>query len=256
MNEELLDIFKEKTASFRNYTVKTAQRDEIAQQFFKESQEKAAVVLLMSLHALYGVRSLYWEPEVIWLTLERDHAIDVSEEGRNKLMAALALIQNPAFFWDNLVFQRTVQALNNELFDPESLQECHPAHMAWGVYEASLIRNFDPEQPVVPEIDEDVQQYIAVCLKRAGYVYPPNKLQFTEDNLASLLPEESRDFAEQVKKSWAHIDKKNLPERQFGETPLDIQCAQLASCYLYVQEQVVPMANDILSLEKGVSVIP
>lgn len=253
MSEILLDKFAEKVASLRDYTVKTAQREEIAKSLLKESHDKAGVVLLMALRNLHGIEALFWEPEVIWLTLHRDNQIDMSEEGRNKLMAVLALIHNPAFFWDNLVFQRTTQALNDELFDHESLQECHPGHMDWAVYEASLVRNFDPEQIVVPEIDEDVQQYVAVCLKRAGYVYPPNKLRFAEDNLLSLLPKETKPFADEVKKAWAHVDKKALPGRVFREDPLDVQLAQLASCYLYVQQKANTMASDILSLEKGVT---
>lgn len=249
MSEALLEKFAEKISLCRDYVVKTAERTEIAKKFLTESHSKAGVVLLMALRNLHGIESLYWEPETLWLTLERENKIDMCEEGRNKLMAVLALIHNPVFFGDNIVFQRTVQALNDEPFDSETLQECHPGHMDWAVYEASLVRNFDPEETVVPEIDEDVQQYVAVCLKRAGYVYPPNKLRFATDNLLSLLPKEAQDFSDEVKKSWDRLDKGALPERMFREDPLDVQLAQLASCYLYVQDRANGMANDILSLE-------
>lgn len=249
---EMMNKFAERVATLKGYTLKTAARKEIAKAILEAPESKSATVLVMSLRNLYGIDSLYWEPETIWLTLERDHGIDVSEESRNKLQAAISIIRNPAFFWDNLVFQRTVQALNGEVFDPESLQECHPAYMAWAVYEATLLRGMDPESDAVPELDEDVQQYAAVCLQRAGYVYPPQHLKPVSDNLATLLPGVNSDFISEVKKSWDRLDKEVLPERKFKEDPLGVQLAQLASCYLYVQERVRELATDVLMLDKEV----
>jgi hypothetical protein len=195
------------------------------------------------------VDAFFWEPETIWLMLEKD-GLDISVEARDKILGAITLIRHPAFFWDNLVFQRTVQAFNDQLYDPESLQECHPAHMSWAVYEASLIRGLDPDEKDVPEIDEDVQQYMAVCLKRAGFVYPPAYLLPVADNLENMLPPAQKDFIQEVKKSWEHVDKRGLRERKFQETPLDVQLAQLASCYVYVKDQAEAMANDVLAMEQ------
>jgi len=248
--EQLLEKFAEHVSHLTNYTVKTAQRADIARKYLREGDERSAAALLMALRTLHGIESFYWEPETIWLTLERDDHLDMEELGRNKLQAAITLIVNPAFFWDNLVFQRTVQALNGEPFDPEALQECHPGYMSWAVYESGLIRGLDPEEPVSAELDEDVQQYVAVCLKRAGYVYPPNQLIAVADNLEKILPRETKPFIDQVKKSWEHLDKGALSERTFQEDPLDVQLAQLASCYEYVRERANEMASEILSLDR------
>jgi len=251
--EQLLEKFAGKVSSLADYTVKTAQRAQIARMFLREGDERSAAVLLMALRTLHRIDSFYWEPETIWLTLEREDKVDMGELGRNKLMAALTLIHNPAFFWDNLVFQRTVQAFNGEPFDPEALQECSPGYMAWAVYAARLIRGLDPEEPVEAEIDEDVQQYIAVCLKRAGFVYPPNQLTIIADNLIKLLPKENLEFVEEVKKSWEHLDKGALSEREFREDPLGVQLARLASCYEYVRERADAMANEILMLDRSIT---
>lgn len=212
-------------------------------------------MILMCVRNLYGIEMLYWEPETIWLTMEKDN-IDLSEEARDKLLGAITLIRNPAFFWDNLVFQRTTQSFNGEPYDPEALQECHPAHMSWAVYESSLIRGLDPEDQDVPEFDEDVQQYVAVCLKRAGYIYPPDYLTFAAGNLVKMLPAESIDFAQDIKRTWEHLDKGALQERTFPEDPVNVQLAKLASCYDYTTGQAQGMANDILSLERGVTPLP
>lgn len=250
---DALATFAEKFTAFKGYTVKTAERAHIAKLFLKDSEEKSATVLLMALRTLYGVEALYWEPETIWLSLEREHGIDLPVEARDKIQAAISVIRNPIFYSDSLVFQRTVQAFNNELYDPESLQECHPAHMARAVYEANLLRGMDPEEEnTLPELDEDVQQYVAVCLFRAGYVCPPDQLRETADNILKLLSKGQGPFVEEVKKSWANLNRTALLGHKFQETPLDVQLAQLASCHLYVTDQMTLLANDVLAIEKNV----
>jgi len=244
--------FADVVPQLQNYSVKTASREQVARGFLLESDGRSATVLLMASRNLYGIELLYWEPETIWLTLEKD-GIDLPVEARDKLQGAITLIRNPAFYWDNLVFQRTVQSFNGELYDPEALQECHPAHMSWATYEASLIRGMDPEEQEVPEFDEDVQQYVAVCLKRAGYIYPPPYITFAAENLLKMLPEDKHAFAATVKKAWEHLDKEALQERSFPEDPQNVQLAKLASCYDYTTGQAESMANDVLSLEKGVN---
>jgi hypothetical protein len=124
--------------------------------------------------------------------------------------------------------------------------------MAWVTYEAGVIRALDPDDKSIPEIDEDVQQYIALCLKRAGYVYPPDSLKSVDDNLERMLPAEQKEFIQQVKNSWSHLDKRILRDRVFPEDPLGIQLAQLASCYEYVKDRANKMAEDVLAIEKAI----
>lgn len=227
---------------------KTAAANGTAVALLRNADTKTSVSMITALRSIYGVEALYWEPETIWITLQRDYDIDLAVDDRDKLEAGIALIRNPAFFWDSIVFQRSVQALNDEIYDPECLQECHPAHMSWAMYEATLLRGLDPETDARPEVDEDVQQYMAVCLYRAGYLYPPTYMEMVADNLEHLLPEESRPMVWELKKSWANVNKRALSERKFEESPLDIQLAQLSSCYLYVRQRAEGMSREITAL--------
>jgi hypothetical protein len=244
-----LERFSALAPTWKNYTVKTASREPIARDFLLHHEDKSAVGIYMAFRNIYGVEALDWEPETVWITLGKD-GINLSEEARNKLQAVLTLHKNPAFYWDNIVFQQTVNALNEEIFDPECLQENHPAHMAWAVYESGVIRGLDPDKSGIPEFDEDVQQYMAVCLKRAGHVYPPDQLKVVADNLEIMFQEEKKEFIAEVKKSWEHLDKRVLRERVFPEDALGIQLAQLASCHEYVRERANHMAGEVMSLEK------
>jgi len=249
--EEALSRFTELATGFSEYMVKTASREDVARKLLSTSEDRCATALYMCVRSIYGADVSDWEPETLWKTLEKD-GLDLPEEARNKLQCVLALHKNPAFYWDNIVFQWSVQALNDELYDSDTIQECHPAHMAWAVYEAGVIRALDPDDKSIPELDEDVQQYIAVCLKRAGYVYTPDSLKSVADNLEKMLPSEQKEFIDQVKYSWSHLDKRILRDRVFPEDSLGVQLAQLASCYEYVKDRANSMASDVLAIEKAV----
>jgi len=221
-----------------------------ALQILKDPHSKTAAGLYLALRKVYGEDVLKWEPETLWLTLDKD-GVNLPEEERNKVQAAISLIVHPAFYWDNLVFQRTVQALNGELFDPESLQECHSAHMAWAVYEAGVIRGLDNDQTVIPDYDQDVEQYIAVCLFREGYVYPPEPLhEIAADNLEGLFPKNSSASAlkKEVADSWEKLDKTALEHTEFFENELGVQLSQLSACYLYVKKNADQVAEDLSTI--------
>jgi len=213
----------------------------------KDPRQNTAAGLYLAARARYGEEILEWEPETIWVTMEKD-GVDLPEEERNKLQAAITLIVNPSFYWDNIVFQRTVRALNGELFDPETIQECVAAHLAWAVYESGIIRGLDNDETVIPEFDEDVQQFMAVCLFREGYVLAPEPLtDIAQDNLEGLFPKTS--YASTLKKevadSWEKLDKESLERTEFFENELGVQLAQLSACYLYVKERTDQRVEDL-----------
>jgi hypothetical protein len=247
---EMATIFMEKIG---NYTVKSPERATTARNIIQYSENATAIALLMALRNLYSIDVLFWEPETIWLTVEKD-GIPIDNLDREKIQAAITLLINPAFFWDNLLFQRTVQALNGVPYDPQALQECGVPEMCWAVYEATLLRTLDPDDKAIPEFDEDVQQYIAVCLKNAGYVYPPDQLIFAADNLQKMLPPEAAAFSTRVKNSWEHIPKDTLRDRKFSEDALGVQLSKLAACYIFVSQNVESMAGNVMDMEKEVTI--
>ena len=239
-----------KLASGLGVFLKTAHSEKAAIDLLQHSDDKEAVVLYTAVQTLYGMPPLDWEPETLWLSLIRDKKIDLPAEARHKLQAAIALVVNPSFYWDNLVFQQTVQAFSGIVNNPEGLQEAHPIHMCWTVYEASILRSLDPDEPIIPDFDVDVQSYTAVCLQRAGFIYPPNQLLYAEEALTSLYPKESLELKDQVKAAWEAQPKEieGLREQVFTEDPLPLQLHKLAGCYLYVHDTAVAVANTLLTL--------
>lgn len=218
-----------------------------ARALLSEATSATATGLLIAIRALYGDDVLTWEPETLWLTLEND-SVFLDNVERDKIQAARSLIVRPAFYWDNLVFQRTVQALNGQPFSAETIQEANAAHMCWAVYEAAVLRNLDPDDKKIPDFDEDVQQYVAVCLRREGFVVPPETLSFAEDNLENMLPKEAIDLKKEVKQAWGHLNKSKLAHTEFAENEHGVQLARLSACYLYQQERVDHFSHEVIRL--------
>lgn len=225
--------------------------DVLAKQFLQEvSDDCPASAVYAAMRAMYGINFLLWEPETLWATLQADK-IDLSNESRDKIEAAIALQLTPSFYWDNLVFQNTVQSFNDVLYVAGMLQENNPAHMSWAVYEAGIIRGMDPDLGTIPDFDDDVQKYVAVCLKRAGFVFPPDNLKFAEEALDTYLPLESSELKKNVQQVWEQLDKETLREFPFPEDSLGIQLSKLAGCFVYVDDRAKILAESLLRLKSS-----
>ncbi len=198
-----------------------------------------ATFVLMAIESLYR-NSLAWEPESVWLELA-DDGIDLSEENRNKFLAAATLLRTPSFFWDANIFEDTCLAFNSAPVIVDVIQEASPGQLAWGVFEAHLISQIrEPE--LAGEGDAGFQfdfepcKYTAVILHQLGFVLAPELLEFSQKDL-DALNKDSVDLKSQVKDRWTTLQSAHLTDLQLQETPLDVQIANLAAVDLYVQEQ-------------------
>ena len=248
MMEEQLERLVAAAPRLQEKLTKTASQESAAKSLLLDPDNNTATGLYLAARTLYGIEILTWEPETIWKTMENGE-IDLPEGERNKLQAAITLQVNPAFYWDNIVFQQTVQAFGDEPFDPESLQEVHPAHMNWAVYEAGVIRGLDPENQEIPDFDEDVQMYVGVCLHRAGYVITPKSLSFAQDDLTKLIPTEVSQFQKEVRDAWNQLDKTKLEHTEFFENRLGVQLAKLASCHVFMQSRAEKLGEEVVDLQ-------
>lgn len=201
--------------------------------------EAPASFVLLALESLYR-NCLAWEPESVWLELN-DDGIDLSEENRNKFLAASTLLRTPAFFWDANIFEDTCLAFNNAPVIVDVIQESSPGQLAWGVFEAHLISQIrEPELAGKEEagfqFDFEPSRYTATVLHRLGFVLAPELLEFSQKDL-DALNKESVNLKSQVEDRWTNLQSSNLLDLQLQETPLDVQIANLAAVDLYVQER-------------------
>jgi len=246
---EKLAALTEKIPTLCAYHEKSASEEEYARELLRGPDDDTAAGLFLAVRTLYGLDVLSWEPETLWVTMEKD-GFDLPEEARNKIQAAITLIVNPAFYWDSIAFQRTVQAFNDIPFDPEALQEPAVAHMDWAVYEAKTIRGLDPDDPgKAPDFDEDVQMFVAVVLKRAGFIYPPKSLRFSESALDKLYAVDPTGLKKEVAAAWKAVDQNRLQNTEFSENALGVQLAKLAACYLYTKDRAEKLAEELVGFQ-------
>lgn len=190
----------------------------------------SAVALMRAAEKLLG-DFLHWEPESIWMELHHQ-GVDVPEEARDRLMAAVALRLVPSFYWDAVVFEKTAVAFDG-VSHPEIIEEANPAALAWAVVEAAWLRDRYDEQPL--RFEHEPTAYAAVILERAGFVIAPKQLDFAQDALTRRLP--PSDLAKAVRERWNATDKESLDRMVLHETKIDVQIARLAAVELHVQSR-------------------
>lgn len=193
------------------------------------SRGASAIALMRAADLALG-DFLSWEPESIWLELERQDVV-MPVEARDRLMAAIALRLVPSFYWDAVVFEKTCVSFDGTPAHPAILEEAAPAAMAWAVVEAAWIRERYAEQDL--RFEHEPTAYTAVVLDRAGFVITPTQLSFAQGSLDHrLLPS---DLAEDVRKKWSNVDKSSLATLVLEETRVDVQIARLAAVEVHVR---------------------
>lgn len=191
-----------------------------------------------------------WEPESIWLSMER-MGIDVPVINRIKLMAGVTLVVMPSFYWDGVVFENTALAFDHLIPTPDALDEATAAQCAWAVREATWIlsQHGDPSR----DFFHEPAAYVAVVLHREGFVLAPSQLAFAQDQLDLLNPTCKSDknchkLRDETKTAWAALDKKNLEHHPFSESPVDVQLARLAAVELHIRDREAQTAADLAQL--------
>lgn len=206
------------------------------------SRTASAIALLRAADSVLG-DYMAWEPESIWLELERQEVV-MPVEARDRLMAAIALRLVPAFYWDAVVFEKTCVAFDGRPIHPAILEEAAPAAMAWAVVEAAWIRERYSEQDL--RFEHEPTAYVAVVLDRAGFAVAPSQLAFAEATLGDRVA--TADIVDDVKRRWANVDKSSLEILSLEETRVDVQIARLAAVELHVRTRRAEAEADLARL--------
>jgi hypothetical protein len=204
--------------------------DQSVKKALLDASSSASVLMRAARRALGDFIS--WEPESIWLTLDRD-GVDVPEVNRAKLMAAVALRLVPAFYWDGVIFEKTAIAMDDRTPNPDTLEEASPAQLAWAVVDSARVLSDADE--AAWEFDSEPIAYAGAILYRAGFVLAPEQLSFAQEKLDRERRHDH--LIEDVRDAWARLDKSKLAEIEFEETPLEVQLARLAAVELHVRDK-------------------
>jgi len=138
------------------------------------------VALMLVLMEKFGTDWFEWEPETLKEEiLSTFNATSISEHNWQKIQAVRTLTQTVGFWTEWHIFEKIVQALNNNVPRFDITQRCTLAQLMAGVDIANQIRD--------EEYDEEVQRYIAACFLDEGVIYAPPPLGFAQGVLSQPM---------------------------------------------------------------------
>lgn len=125
----------------------------------------------------FGLDWLEWDPDVLHQQIRDLYgAVTISEHNWQKIQAIRTLMTSVGFWQEWEVFEKVVQALNNNVPRFDIAQPCTMAQLMAGVDIANSMR--------VEEFSDEIKRYIAACAIEEGVMYLPPPLEFAQEVLS------------------------------------------------------------------------
>lgn len=138
------------------------------------------VALMLVLMEKFGVDWLDWEADTLKTEILRTfRATSVSEHNWQKIQAVRTLTGTVGFWKEWPIFEKIIQALNNNVARFDITQRCTVSQLMAGVDIANTIRRGD--------YGEEIQRYTAACCLDEGVTYLPPPLGFAQRVLSQPM---------------------------------------------------------------------
>lgn len=135
------------------------------------------VALTLVLMEKFGADWMEWEPDTLKQEiLTTFKATSISEHNWQKIQAVRTLVNTVGFWNEWHIFEKVIQALNNNVPRFDMTQRCTLAQLMAGVDIANTIRR--------EKYGEEPQKYIAACALDEGVIYLPPPLDFAQNPLS------------------------------------------------------------------------
>jgi hypothetical protein len=136
----------------------------------------------MTLMEKFGHEWITWEPEVIrYEILATFKTNSISDSNWNKIQAARNILGTIGFWEEWHIFEKVIQAFNNNIPDFTTGQRCTISQLMAGVDIANILRKED--------FSSEVSKYVAACFIDSGVMYTPPPLEFSSEYLAGPMYE-------------------------------------------------------------------
>jgi hypothetical protein len=134
------------------------------------------IVLNMALLKAFGLHWYTWEPETVWAEIKRVFNSEVSEHSRAKINALKAIMINTMTWNSWQVFEKVIQALNNNI-------------PRWAIMQAPTIEQLYAGIDILDslrqvEYGDEVKRYIAACVLNEDIFYVPPPLDFVQTEVS------------------------------------------------------------------------
>lgn len=230
-----------------------------------EFQAAHPVAISLLLDHTYGDEWVAWDPLALWLEIEHEYRVTISELSRTKLQAVRTLRQDSRFWTEWEIFVPIVVSLNNRIPNFWLIQRPTPAQMMAAVDIAAVYGTR-------PYSDE-ISRFVAAVFLDEGVTYSPPPLDFANRYLeghkytcpkCGLTTDDDHNWKcdscgnpdiqkhnirnpEGVKKRFESVVHGGYDVLE--ETEIDVQVAKLLMAHNYVQmrrqqlEQQLPLVG-------------
>ena len=135
------------------------------------------VAMTMVLLEKFGHEWFVWEPDTLRQEiLQSFRATSISEHNWQKLQAVRTVVNSLGPWTEWEIFEKVVQALNNNVPRFDILQRCSLAQLMAGVDMIGTLRS--------EQYNDEVAKYVASCALEEGVIYTPAPLEFAQKYLS------------------------------------------------------------------------
>ena len=155
-----------------------------------------ATTLVIAADILSDGNCFAWELETVFDHLEDRNCLP-KPKARDRLMASMSILLNPAFLWDAGAFMAVAQTFNGALAVPEIWEPLTPGSIAYALDEISAVyRVYNNTKRLDPLYGEEPKIFMAACCKEHGFSTLPPQLELCRDqyNRVYELPEDVQDL--------------------------------------------------------------
>jgi hypothetical protein len=153
---------------------------EYAKKLLSSANFVAATPLVIAADIVTKGGALTWEYETLFDELEDEKCLP-SEKLRDKLMASISALHNPAFLWDAGIFKSMCQSLNGNIAATHIWEELTPAKVAYAMEEIDALHDvYQGARDLNPLYGDSPIIYMGGCCAINGFIRPPKKMDICE----------------------------------------------------------------------------
>lgn len=212
-----------------------------------QNEESAATALVAAIDIIFKGQCFAWEFDTIFSELEEEYGVVLSPESSDRLMALLAIKQNPAHLWDGSVFANLVETLNGSECLTDTYEQCSPGECCWALKELKMFSDrynlrFDDEM-----YGDDPRIFVACCVASDGWMVIPEDLEMCREEFYRTHRLDRHLSTEQEKSVLAMAAKKDF-DFEDEEDAIQVQVAKIRECKAYVDHKTYALEEQLSGL--------
>lgn len=212
-----------------------------------QNEQSAATSLVAAIDVIFKGQCFAWEFDTIFSELEEEYGVVLSSEASDRLMALLAIKQNPAHLWDGSVFANLVETLNGSECLTDTYEQCSPGECCWALKELKMFSDrynlrFDEEM-----YGDDPRIFVACCVASDGWMVLPEDLAMCREEFYRTHRLDRHLSLEQEKSVLDMAAKKDF-DFEDEDDAIQVQVAKIRECKAYVDHKTYALEEQLSGL--------